>query len=327
MLYSEFNLIWDYFDRQKKNRRDVNIGIGDDCAVVVIPDKQQLAISTDTFVSGIHFLPNISPDDIAYKTLASSLSDLAAMGADPVWISLAITLPFIDFNWIENFSNIFFKQLNYYGMQLIGGDTTRGPMSITYTVYGYIPIGMELSRSGAQNGDFIYITGTLGDSAAGLAILKNELKVENTFYKKYLINRYLRPKARILEGKILRNIASSAIDISDGLVSDIKHILNASCCGACIDINNLPQSEALKQNTTFEQNRLWSLSGGDDYELCFTISKVNKDLLETTLKRFSVDFTCIGTIKSQSNGIRYYYNNEEVDITFNGFEHFIINKN
>ncbi|CRK85573.1 Thiamine-monophosphate kinase [Candidatus Providencia siddallii] len=323
MLVSEFDIISHYFDRQSNNRSDVNIGIGDDCALMTVPNHYQLAISTDTFVSGIHFLPEISPDDFACKSLLSSLSDLAAIGADPAWISLAITLPYIDNKWLKSFSDSFFNKLNYYKIQLIGGDTTRGPMSVTYTVYGFVPYGQALLRSGACVGDWIYVTGTLGDSAAGLAILQDKLKVKNNLHKKILINRHLRPKPRFLQGKILRNFASSAIDISDGLVSDLKHILKASCCGAYIKIDNLPQSEALKQSTTTEQNHLLSLSGGEDYELCFTVSEINLKILEPILLNTGLNFTRIGQIKKQSYGIRYYFNNKEINLDIKGFDHFI----
>lgn len=323
MSYGEFDLIARYFNRQTTNRRDVNIGIGDDCALMTIPEKQQLAVSTDTLVSGIHFLPTISPADLAYKSLASNLSDLAAMGADPAWVSLAITLPCVDCEWLQSFSDSLFEQLNYYGMQLIGGDTTHGPMSLTYTVHGLVPVGKAMSRSGARNGDWIYVTGTLGDSAAGLAILQDRLHVANTEDNAWLVARHLRPQPRILQGQALRNLASSAIDISDGLVSDLNHILKASGCGARINLDSLPQSEALKQSCSVEQGRLWSLSGGEDYELCFTVPEINRGALEMALAHTGSGFTCIGQIKPQSEGIRYFCNNQEVDVNLKGFDHFV----
>lgn len=323
MSYGEFDLIARFFNRQPVNRRDVNIGIGDDCALMTIPEKQQLAVSTDTLVSGIHFLPDISPADLAYKSLASNLSDLAAMGADPAWVSLAITLPSVNHDWLQSFSDMLFEQLNYYGMQLIGGDTTRGPMSLTYTVHGLVPTGKALSRSGARNGDWIYVTGTLGDSAAGLAILQNRLQPESPEHKQWLIERHLRPQPRILQGQALRNLASSAIDISDGLVSDLNHILKASGCGARINLDALPQSDALKQNCSVEQARVWSLSGGEDYELCFTVPEMNRGALEVALAHTGSGFTCIGQIKPQSEGISYFCDNQAVEVDLKGFDHFV----
>lgn len=324
MSYGEFDLIARYFNRQPTNRRDVNIGIGDDCALMTIPEKQQLAVSTDTLVSGIHFLPDIFPADLAYKSLASNLSDLAAMGADPAWVSLAITLPNIDPDWLQQFSDSLFEQINYYGMQLIGGDTTRGPMSLTYTVHGLVPTGKALSRSGARNGDWIYVTGTLGDSAAGLAILQGKLTPVDEKQKVWLIARHLRPQPRILQGQALRNLASSAIDISDGLISDLNHILKASGCGARINLDALPLSNELQQNCSIEQARIWSLSGGEDYELCFTIPEINRGALEMALAHTGSSFTCIGQIKPQSEGITYYCDNQAVDVALKGFDHFVL---
>lgn len=326
MSYGEFDLIARYFNRQPTNRRDVNIGIGDDCALMTIPEKQQLAVTTDTLVSGIHFLPEISPTDLAYKALASNLSDLAAMGVDPAWASLAITLPSVDTNWLAQFSDSLFEQLNYYGMQLIGGDTTKGPMSLTFTVHGLIPAGKALSRFGARNGDWIYVTGTLGDSAAGLAILQDRLAVPNESQKAWLVGRHLRPQPRILQGQALRNLASSAIDISDGLISDLNHVLKASGCGARINLDALPLSEALQENCSEDQARIWSLSGGEDYELCFTVPELNRGALEMALANTGSTFTCIGQIKPQSEGIRYYYNNQPIELVLKGFDHFALNK-
>ena len=323
MSYGEFDLIARFFNRQAVNRRDVNIGIGDDCALMTIPEKQQIAVSTDTLVSGIHFLPNISPADLAYKSLASNLSDLAAMGADPAWVSLAITLPSVDHEWLQSFSDMLFEQLNYYGMQLIGGDTTRGPMSLTYTVHGLVPAGKALTRSGAHNGDWIYVTGTLGDSAAGLAILQDKLHPENREQKQWLVGRHLRPQPRILQGQALRNLASSAIDISDGLVSDLNHILKASGCGARINLDALPQSEALKANCSVDQARVWSLSGGEDYELCFTVPEMNRGALEVALAHTGAGFTCIGQIRPQSEGISYFCDNQAVEVNLKGLDHFV----
>ncbi|SUG49126.1 thiamine-monophosphate kinase [Salmonella enterica subsp. arizonae] len=241
MACGEFSLIARYFDRVRSTRLDVETGIGDDCALLNIPEKQTLAISTDTLVAGNHFLPDIDPADLAYKALAVNLSDLAAMGADPAWLTLAITLPEVDEPWLEAFSDSLFELLNYYDMQLIGGDTTRGPLSMTLGIHGYIPAGRALKRAGAKPGDWIYITGTPGDSAAGLAVLQNRLLVSEETDAHYFIKRHLRPTPRILHGQALRDIASAAIDISDGLISDLGHIVKASGCGAKVDVDALPQ--------------------------------------------------------------------------------------
>ncbi|MDU7767226.1 MAG: thiamine-phosphate kinase, partial [Serratia marcescens] len=169
MACGEFDLIARYFDRFKRVRRDVQLGIGDDCALLAVPEKQLVAVSTDTLVAGNHFLPDIDPTDLAWKALAVNLSDLAAMGADPAWLSLALTLPEVNESWLKAFSDSLFVQLDYYDMQLIGGDTTRGPLSMTLGIHGFVPPGRAMKRAGAKPGDWIYVTGTPGDSAAGLA--------------------------------------------------------------------------------------------------------------------------------------------------------------
>lgn len=261
MACGEFDLIARYFNRYRTARQDVQLGIGDDCALLTVTDKQQIAVSTDTLVEGIHFLKTISPADLGYKALAVNLSDLAAMGADPAWVSLALTLPEVNTDWLEAFSDSLFEQLDYYGMQLIGGDTTRGPLSMTLTIQGLVPAGRALLRSGARVGDWIFVTGTLGDSAAGLAILQDRLAVNDDKASQALIKRHLRPQPRVLQGQALRQLANSAIDISDGLISDLRHILKASDCGARIDLDLLPYSQEMQQYVDPEQAVKWALTG------------------------------------------------------------------
>ncbi len=322
MACGEFDIITLYFDRCKKLRSDVKLGIGDDCALIEVAEKHLVAISTDTLVSGIHFLPDIDPADLGQKALAVNLSDLASMGADPSWLLLSLTLPTIDETWIKVFSDSLFEQLNYYGMQLIGGDTTRGPLSLTLTIQGIIPDGQAITRSGARIGDWIYVTGTLGDSSAGLAIMQGRLTVADVTIRDYLLSRHLRPQPRILQGKALRNLASSAIDISDGLISDLQHILIASKCGARINLDVLPLSQMLSCNADYEQALLWGLTGGEDYELCFTVPEIHRNILEIELNHLCVDFTCIGQICPLSEGIKFYRHNQLVELACKGFDHF-----
>ncbi|EEP93716.1 Thiamine-monophosphate kinase (Thiamine-phosphate kinase) [Yersinia aldovae ATCC 35236] len=289
-------------------------------------DKQLLAISTDTLVSGVHFLADIDPADLGYKALAVNLSDLAAMGAAPAWLSLALTLPNVNEDWLQSFSDSLFEQLNYYGMQLIGGDTTRGPLSLTLTIQGLVPAGRALTRAGARIGDWIYVTGTLGDSAAGLAILQNELQVDNEADRAALIHRHLRPQPRILQGQALRSLASSAIDISDGLISDLQHILKASGCGASIELEDLPYSDALKNQVDADQALRWALSGGEDYELCFTVPEINRGALDVALSNTGAGYTCIGQIGPQSEGVKFLREKQPVELNFRGFDHFSTDK-
>jgi len=322
MACGEFDLIARYFNRFPDKRRDVQLGIGDDCALLSVGEKQLLAISTDTLVSGTHFLPDIDPADLGYKALAVNLSDLAAMGADPAWLSLAITLPEVNQPWLATFSDSLFELLNYYGMQLVGGDTTRGPLSMTLTIQGLVPAGRALTRSGAQPGDWIFVTGTLGDSAAGLAILQQRLTVNDAADKATLLQRHLRPSPRVLQGQALRGLASAAIDLSDGLISDLQHVLNASGCGARIDLDALPYSDALRQQVPVEQALHWALAGGEDYELCFTVPEINRGALESALGHLGADFTCIGQMGAASEGIVYTRDGQPVTLDLHGFDHF-----
>ncbi|MCQ8231932.1 thiamine-phosphate kinase [Pectobacterium carotovorum] len=322
MVEGEFDLIARYFNRVRSSRRDVELGIGDDCALLTVADKQMLAVSTDTLVSGVHFLPDIDPADLGYKSLAVNLSDLAAMGADPAWLSLAITLPKSNSQWLSAYSDSLFELLDYYGMQLVGGDTTRGPLSLTLTIHGLVPAGRALTRRGARIGDWIYVTGSLGDSAAGLAILQNTLHVDDEETRQRLIQRHLRPQPRILQGQALRDLASSAIDLSDGLISDLQHILKASECGARINLDAIPQSDWLRSCVDEEQALRWALSGGEDYELCFTVPEINRGALELALGHLGADYTCIGQIGPSSEGLRFFRDNKATELNWKGYDHF-----
>ncbi|VFP81852.1 thiamine-phosphate kinase [Candidatus Erwinia haradaeae] len=320
---SESQVISRYFDRTFFVQKDVETGIGDDCALVNMSRNHTLAISTDTLVEGVHFLHNISPYDLAYKALAVNLSDLAATGAEPVWLTLSITLPNVDHEWLQVFSDSLFEFLSLYKVQLIGGNTTRGPLSITLAVYGIVPKGYALKRSGACIGDWIYVTGTLGDSIAGLLLLQNQVSIDNSMIQDTLIQRHLRPTPRVVQGQALRYLASSAIDLSDGLLSDLRHVLKASDCGARIDLNSVPISPELRDYFPSSKVLKWALSGGEDYELCFTVSTKNRLELDVALGRYGVDCTCIGQIVPKTEGLTILDHDKPVDILLRGFDHFI----
>lgn len=322
MASGEFELIRRYFNRATPQRKDVIQGIGDDCALLLMGESQTLAMSTDTLVVGTHFLANIAPADLGYKALAVNLSDLAAMGADPAWLTLALTMPAVDDAWLQLFSDSLFQLLDYYEMQLIGGDTTRGPLAMTLSIHGFVPNGKALRRSGASKGDWIFVTGTLGDSAAGLAILLEKLSVNSPVHRNYLIQRHLRPSPRILQGQALRQLASAAIDISDGLSADLAHVLSASGVGATIDLEKLPLSDALMQSVDRQQALQWALQGGEDYELCFTVPESNKGALTLALDHLGVGYTCIGQIISKHDGFQLVKNNKLTESKAQGFDHF-----
>ncbi|ROP49988.1 thiamine-phosphate kinase [Enterobacter sp. BIGb0383] len=322
MACGEFSLIARYFDRVRSSRLDVETGIGDDCALLNIPEKQTLAISTDTLVCGNHFLEDIDPADLAYKALAVNISDLAAMGADPAWLTLALTLPSVDEAWLAAFSDSLFEQLNYYDMQLIGGDTTRGPLSMTLGIHGYVPLGRAIKRSGAKPGDWIYVTGTPGDSAAGLAILQKRLSVADSDDAAYLVRRHLRPTPRILQGQAMRDRASAAIDLSDGLISDLGHILKASQCGARIDLDAMPLSDALRRHVDIDQALRWAIAGGEDYELCFTVPELNRGALDMAMSQLGVPCTCVGQISGEIDGLQLMRSGKPVEFEVKGYDHF-----
>ncbi|GEA05785.1 thiamine-monophosphate kinase [Alteromonas sp. KUL42] len=317
----EFDLIGRYFSNSGHKRKDVVIGIGDDCAVTTVPENQQLAVTTDTLVSGVHFLNNAPAKSVAYKAVAVNLSDLAAMGAEPAWISLSLSLPEVDETWLDDFAAGLYELTQYYSVELIGGDTVKGPMALTITAQGFIPPGSELTRSNAKPGDWVYVTGTLGDAGAGLDILKNALNVSGEA-KDVLINRHYFPTPRVAVGTAIRRIATSCIDISDGLLSDLKHILKASECGAKIHVDRLPLSRALTSAVSPEQAIEYALSAGDDYELIFTVGEEQRGSLETSLASTNVKATCIGQLTGQAGVLSLMHNNEKfTPQNPSGYEH------
>jgi len=260
----EFELIRRYFDRQSASS-GVVVGIGDDGAVLEPnPDKQQIQV-IDTLVEGVHFPAGTHPTDIGYRIVAVNLSDVAAMGAEPRWMTLAITLAGANEHWLQLFSKGLFEAADQHAVHLIGGDTTSGPaITVTVTITGEVEKGAALLRSGAKAGDGIYVTGTPGDAAAGLQLLQQGEASGD------LQQRFLRPTPRVEVGKRLVGKASAAIDVSDGLVGDVKKMLSASGVGGEINIDELPISDALLEYSGAEAARGFALTGGDDYELCFT---------------------------------------------------------
>ncbi|WP_044556297.1 thiamine-phosphate kinase [Shewanella piezotolerans] len=316
----EFQLIESYFTGRAQSRKDVAVGIGDDCAIVEPAVNKSVAISCDTLVENVHFFPDMPASALGYKSLAVNLSDLASMGAEPAWMTLALTLPEVDENWLADFSTGMFEIAEYYGVALVGGDTTRGPRSITITINGQVPEHTGLTRSGAKNGDWIYVTGTLGDSAFGLDLLRGKAQC-NEADREYIINRHYRPTPRVLAGQALRTLASSAIDISDGLVSDIQHVLKASNIGAMVNVDKLPLSKELKANVSDELALSYALTGGEDYELLFTVSEAQKGALEIALAETGVKFTQIGQVCTGGK-LNLLLDNQPFEPINLGFEHF-----
>ncbi|UTV27120.1 thiamine-phosphate kinase [Photobacterium atrarenae] len=322
MAKNEFDLIARYFEHQAVSRRDVVLPIGDDCALLAMPEGSQLAVSTDTLVAGTHFLAEADPVKVAHKALASNLSDLAAMGATPAWVSLALTMPKPDEAWLSGFCQGFFALAEYYNVQLVGGDTTKGPLSITMTVHGFVPQGEALTRSGANSGDWVYVTGNLGDSAAGLALVLGDKQVDDPELRECLLERHYLPQPRILAGQALRGIATAALDISDGLVADLGHILERSALAAVIDVDTLPLSAELQQFEPDTDRALQlALSSGEEYELCFTVPEQNRGAIDTALAYSGVKATCIGQLRA-GQGITLMRGDTALDWRLHGYDHF-----
>jgi thiamine-monophosphate kinase len=311
----EFEIIHRYFTRQQPAREDVIAGIGDDAALLQVPAGSELVVCMDTLVAGVHFPESTTAAAIGHKALAVNLSDLAAMGATPAWATLSLTLPEDDPVWLENFSQAFFRLADRYDVQLVGGDTTRGPLSVTVQAHGFVPGGCALRRQGAQAGDRIYVTGTLGD--AGLALrLGNQADAA-------LQQRLDYPEPRISAGQQLRDVASAAIDISDGLLADLGHLLEVDDLGASLNIDELPRSVALTAATR-QQSSFYDLplSAGDDYELCFTVPERDCPEMQTALSSPSLEFTAIGVIEREP-GIRCHRANGNLyQASTDGYQHF-----
>lgn len=320
----EFELIKHFFTEQTVKRKDVLLGIGDDCAVIASTEKQNIVVTTDTLVAGVHFPLDTPARAIGHKAVAVNLSDIAAMGAKPSWLSLAITMPDVNDVWLGEFCTGVFDLCEYYNVELIGGDTTQGPLSITITAQGLTPENSYLSRAGAKTGDWLYVTGDIGDAALALQQINQNVSVESEFID--AIRKKLDyPKPRVLAGQALREYASAAIDISDGLIADLGHICQASNVGANIVLDAIPLSNIMRDTLLLEDAINLALTGGDDYELLFTVSEDNKVGMETALSHAGTPVTCIGQINA-SQTISTTLNNKPVPITNAGFEHFSANK-
>ncbi|RYY76488.1 MAG: thiamine-phosphate kinase [Gammaproteobacteria bacterium] len=328
---NEFQLIQKFFQNEQadlllseKAQASVVLGIGDDCALLQIPAKQQLAISVDTLVADIHFPADANPEDIAERALRTNLSDLAAMSAEPLWFTLALTLPknseYSTEQWLRGFSRGLFRTANEYEIVLVGGDTTSGPLSITIQAMGNVASHQALRRDGASIGDFVCVTNYLGDGAAALAVIQNRLTLADE-HEKYLRDRFYRPIPRLIESTLLRGIASAALDISDGLIADLNHICEASDLGAVIDVENIPMSNALQATSDLQQARVWALTGGDDYELCFTVSPEKMPELAMLIAERKIHATVVGEITAGS-GVRCELDGDVFELASKGFQHF-----
>ena len=272
MPLTEFSLISRYFSSLGRGEA-VDLGVGDDCAILRLPPEQRLATSMDTLVSGVHFPEDAFPEDIGYRAVAVAASDLAAMGASPLAMTVALTLPEADDFWLTTFSEGLAAAVSEYQLPLVGGDTTKGPLAITVQVFGSLPTDIALLRSGAEIGDSLLISGTLGDAAGGLAFIQERWQ-PSPEHAEYLLGRFYRPTARLGLGAELLGQATAAIDVSDGLLADAGHIAAASGVKISIESELVPLSAALSSHSDRDEALRWALCGGDDYELCFTLPAV-----------------------------------------------------
>ena len=322
MSVTEFELIQRYFSRNDPPQSDVALGIGDDAALLNPPTDQQLVIAVDTLVQDVHFPVDTLPYDIGWKALAVNLSDLAAMGAEPAWFTLALTLPESSEPWLTAFSRGLFDLVDQFGLSLVGGDITRGPLTVTVQIAGYVPKGQALLRAGAVPGDRIFVTGSLGDATLALQLLTGQLPVPAQNYPG-LLKRLNQPQPRIEEGRALGGIANCAIDISDGLLADMQHMLDASDVGAEIYLPQIPYSTKARQLLNrYPDIRNSLLSGGDDYELCFCVPPDKLKRLEQVAVDSQFKFTEIGQI-SDTKGLRCMdAAGQAVEIAARGYTHF-----
>jgi thiamine-monophosphate kinase len=320
----EFELIKRYFTRPTPG---AELGVGDDAALVRIAPGMELAISTDMLVSGTHFFADTDPFLLGHKTLAVNLSDLAAMGATPRWALLSLSLPEEDHEWLKKFSEGFFALARHHGVELIGGDTTRGPLNFCVTIMGEVPQGAALCRSGARPGDDIWVSGQLGDAALSLAQIKARIQLPAADFARCALALH-QPQPRVALGLALRELANSAIDISDGLLADLGHILECSRAGADIDFDAVPAAPLLRRLLTTQRSTESDLalhcmlSGGDDYELCFTAPAENRAKIQEVSGQLDLSLSRIGVITTGSGCTVHGTDGSTINVKEMGYDHF-----
>lgn len=311
---NEFEIIRRYFE-SKNLPVSVKLGVGDDGAIIHNDPAKNLVVATDTLVSGVHFPTDSSPCDIGYRSVVVNVSDIAAMGGKPEWMTLALSLRETNPEWLKGFSKGLFLASDEYSLNLIGGDLTKAEQNIiTIQMIGEVDTDAQLLRSNAQPGELLFVSGTLGDAAAGLE--QFEKKVALNQYNQYLIERFFRPTARVDIGQAIMDYASSSIDISDGLIGDLKKIMSASDVGALINIEDIPLSKEMLKIYEPKKSQTFALSGGDDYELLFTAPAENLSKIMDISKEKDQKITHIGNITENKNlecrkeGVTYEYQDE-----------------
>jgi len=319
----EFELIRRFFLRGDPARdagSGVILGIGDDAAVLSLPPDTELVVAVDTIVAGRHFPETTNAHAIGHRALAVNLSDMAAMGATPAWATLSLTMPGADANWLERLSAGLWELADANGVVLVGGDTTRGPLSLSVQILGHVPRGTALRRSGARAGDLLVVTGSLGDGGAGLAFVTAPPPEPGAAVRE-LIRRFDYPQPRVRFGIAARGIATAAMDLSDGLIGDLPKLAQASGLAAHVYVERLPLSEAMRAAVDPERARDWALSAGDDYELLLAVPASQFAALGAAAARLNLTLTSIGELQSGS-GVTWSLNGEDFTPQSSGFDHF-----
>jgi thiamine-monophosphate kinase len=299
----------------------VILSIGDDAALLRCPPGSDLVAAVDTLVEGRHFPAGSEPRSIGHRSLAVNLSDLAAMGATPAWATLALTLPSADRRWLERFSAGFMDLAAVHGVELVGGDTTAGPLTISVHILGQVDRGTALRRSGAQPGDILAVTGTLGDAGAGLALVTGRVVSSDRVAVAELIERFEYPTPRVQFGSAARGIASAAMDLSDGLAGDLPKFARASALAAHVDVERLPLSGAMRSLATVAQGHEWAIAAGDDYELLVAVPAQRFDELAAVAARLNLTFTAIGEL-GRGTGVTWALEGLPYAAPARGYEHF-----
>jgi thiamine-monophosphate kinase len=321
MPLSEFDLIERYFGHCGASRSDVRLGVGDDAALLQCPPGMELVAAVDTLVAGVHFPPDCPAGSVGHRALAVNLSDLAAMGARPAWALLALTLPSVDEAWLGEFAAGFTALAHAHQVALVGGDTTRGPLCVSVQILGHVAAAGAMLRGGARPGDLLFVSGTPGDAAAGLALEQHTLTAPADAAA-YLRERFLYPTPRVALGGALRQFASACIDVSDGLLGDAAKLAHASGCGARIAYAQVPLSAQLLRSVGEIRARELALTGGDDYELCFSVPPDREAALRAALPPQQWGYCCIGTLGPAADTAVIAADGSVMDFSHSGYDHF-----
>lgn len=318
---AEFSIIEEFCHGIGPDHADTKLGVGDDAAIVAVPAGMELAISADSMVSGVHFFADVSPAKLAHKILAVNLSDMAAMGAEPKWATLALTIPEFDTGWLKAFSDALKVIAARFELQIIGGDTTQGPLNLSITIMGLLPQGQALCRSEAMPGDDVYVSHNVGDAALGLAVLRGDVSLDDA-YRDSVVSALEAPEPRVTLGQSLLGVASACLDVSDGLIGDLRHICQQSRVSIDIDAGLIPLSEAYRGYLNNGGSLNLALNGGDDYELAFTASPSQRSEVDSIATQLGLSLTRIGSVvQKRQNAVSVSLEGVDYQLP-TSFEHF-----